>query len=256
MIEIEKAKKAFQEYIKQYNPEDEKVKLKINHILRVTSIARKLAEDLKLDKEDIELAELIGLLHDIGRFEQIKRYHTFYDKDSINHGKFGVQILFEEGLIRKFVEDNQYDEIIRIAILNHNCAKIEEGLTDRQKLHCQMIRDADKLDIFYVLTVDEMSAIYDRADFSDEKISDKIYQEFKEDKVIYYPDMQNNADSVVSHFAYVYDFNFSNSLRYIFEKAYIDQFYKRFSFKDEQTQERLDEIYHLVKKYVQDRIQK
>ena len=100
IIDITKARREFKEYVKRYNPEDEKVKLKIVHIQEVSRIARKLAEELRLDKEDIELAELIGLLHDIGRFEQIRIYHTFVDKDSINHGEYGVKVLFEDGLIR------------------------------------------------------------------------------------------------------------------------------------------------------------
>ena len=48
--------------------------------------------NLNLEKEDIKLAELIGLLHDIGRFEQLKRFNTFVDKKSINHGEFGGEI--------------------------------------------------------------------------------------------------------------------------------------------------------------------
>ena len=114
-VNIEAAKQTFKEYIKNYNPEDEKIKLKIAHIERVSQIAKKLAEDLKLSQEDIELAELIGLLHDIGRFEQVKRFHTFVDKDSVNHGELGVKILFENSLIRHFIEDDKYDEIIKLA---------------------------------------------------------------------------------------------------------------------------------------------
>lgn len=67
---------------------------------------------MKLSQEDIELAELIGLLHDIGRFEQVRLYHTFVDKDSINHGEYGAKILFEDGLIRKFINDDRFDKII------------------------------------------------------------------------------------------------------------------------------------------------
>ena len=62
---------------------------------------------LNLSEEDILLAELIGLLHDIGRFEQIKNYHTFLDKESIDHAEYGNKILFEDDLIRNFItEDN------------------------------------------------------------------------------------------------------------------------------------------------------
>ena len=32
LIDILKAKKAFKEYVKKYNPKDEKIKLKIEHI--------------------------------------------------------------------------------------------------------------------------------------------------------------------------------------------------------------------------------
>lgn len=98
-IDIEKAKQAFKEYVKNYDPEDKKVKLKIEHIERVSQLAKQMAEKLKLDEEDIKLAELIGLLHDIGRFEQIRIYHTFTDKKSINHGEYGAKVLFEDGLI-------------------------------------------------------------------------------------------------------------------------------------------------------------
>ena len=97
MIDIKKAKQEFKEYVKNYDIENPKIALKIAHIERVASIAKNIAESLKLPKEDVELAELIGLLHDIGRFEQVKRYNTFVDALSANHAKLGVEILFKEG---------------------------------------------------------------------------------------------------------------------------------------------------------------
>ena len=79
MIDIKKAKEEFKNYVQNYDPNDEKVKLKIAHIKRTSLVAKNTAKYLKLSEEDILLAELIGLLHDIGRFEQIKRYHTFVE---------------------------------------------------------------------------------------------------------------------------------------------------------------------------------
>lgn len=149
MIDREKALKTFNIYVSKYNPEDEKIKLKIEHIQRVAKNANDIAENLKLSKEDIDLAWLIGLLHDIGRFEQVRLYHTFNDGKSVNHAEIGVKILFEDVLIREFIEDKQYDEIIKIAILNHNRPAIEKGLTERQLLHSKIIRDADKIDIYF-----------------------------------------------------------------------------------------------------------
>ena len=252
-MDIIKAQEAFKNYVKNYNPEDEKVKIKIVHIQEVSRIAKKLAEDLKLSKEDIELAELIGLLHDIGRFEQIKQYHTFVDKDSINHGEYGVKVLFEEGLIREFIKEDKYDKIIKLAILNHNRADIEEGLTEREELHAKIIRDADKTDIFYRLVIGDKKAIWESSDLSNDKISDEIFREFKEDKRINYKERKTSADILVSHFAYVYDFNFSQTLKIIKERNYVDQLYKRFKFNDIQTMNRYNEIYKLAKEYLEEK---
>ena len=49
-----------------------------------------LSNKLNLSKTDKELAKIIGLYHDIGRFEQDKRYDSFNDKKTFDHGDYGV----------------------------------------------------------------------------------------------------------------------------------------------------------------------
>ena len=249
-INIEEAKKTFAEYVKNYDINDEKIKIKISHIERVSQIAKNLAMSLNLNEEDIELAELIGLLHDIGRFEQVRQYHTFIDKDSVNHGKYGVKVLFEDGLIRKFLKTNEFDEIIKKAILNHNRAKIEEGLTERENLHAKIIRDADKTDIFYVLTIGDKKAIWESNDLSNDVITDKVYYEFFNDHLINYNDKKTSIDLLVAHFAYVFDFNYKQSLDTIKQKGYVTTLYNRFKFNNPQTKEKMEKIYNEVIKYM------
>ena len=251
LIDMIEAKKAFKEYVKKYNPEDEKIKIKIAHIERVAENSKRIAENLNLSQEDIELAELIGLLHDIGRFEQVRLYHTFVDKDSINHGEYGAKVLFEDGLIRKFIKDDKFDRIIKLDIVNHNRADIEEGLTEREKLHAKIIRDADKTDIFTILISGDKKAIWEKADLSDDKISDEIYREFVEDKRINYKERKTSADILVSHFNYVYDLNFPETRKIIRDNKYIDKLYQRFKFNDAETMKRFNEIYRLSKEYIE-----
>ena len=251
LIDMIEAKKAFKEYVKKYNPEDEKIKIKIAHIERVAENSKRIAENLNLSQEDIELAELIGLLHDIGRFEQVRLYHTFVDKDSINHGEYGAKVLFEDGLIRKFIKDDKFDRIIKLAIINHNRADIEEGLTEREKLHAKIIRDADKADIFTILISGDKKAIWEKTDLSDDKISDEIYREFVEDKRINYKERKTSADILVSHFNYVYDLNFPETRKIIRDNKYIDKLYQRFKFNDAETMKRFNEIYRLSKEYIE-----
>ena len=75
------AEKAFKKYLKNYNVEDGSIALKIRHTYEVVNKSEYIAEGLKLDKENIELAKIIALLHDLGRFEQIKKFKEFNDKN-------------------------------------------------------------------------------------------------------------------------------------------------------------------------------
>lgn len=249
-IDIKKAQNEFEKYIQNYNPEDKKIKLKIEHIKRVSEISKKIAQNLNLSEEETQLAELIGLLHDIGRFEQIRLYNTFLDKDSINHAEFGVKVLFEEGLIRKFIETDKYDKIIKKAILNHNKLYIEKGLTEKESLHTKIIRDADKADIYSILITDNKETIWGKEDLSQEKISDEIYRQFIEEPMVDYKEIKTPADILVCHFKYVYDLNFTESKKIIKENKYIDKLYERFRFEDEETMKRYNEIYRLAKEYI------
>ena len=254
MIDITKAKEVYKTYLENYNLEDKRIQLKKSHIERTSQVSKKIAESLNLEKEDIELAELIGLLHDIGRFEQIKQYHTFADKDSINHGEFGTKILFKEGKIREFIDTPEYDEIIRKAIINHNRKSIEDGLNERELLHAKIIRDADKIDIIYILTFEKKETLYDKKDISNEKITDEIYQEFIEGKTVDYKKIQSAVDKIVAHFAYVYDFNFKFSLKYIYDNQYLKKYYQRHTFSDEETIRKYDLVYSRATEFVKENI--
>lgn len=252
MIDTQKAKKELKKYVNNYDIEDKKIKLKIAHIERTANLAKEIAKNLGLDTEDVQLAELIGLLHDIGRFEQVKRYHTFIDKNSINHGELGVEILFKEGLIRNFIEDKQYDEIIKKSILNHNRGKKDLTFSnEKEELHSKIIRDADKTDIIYILTFEEKKVAWEKEDFSKEKMSDEIYREFIEDRAINYREIGTSVDILVSHFAYVFDFNYQYGLQRIKEKGYFEKIYQRFKFEDKETEDRVNHIYRTVRKYLE-----
>lgn len=145
MVNINKAQIAFKVFLDEYEYKtDLGFELKIVHTYHVAENAKKIAEKLNLSKEDIELAELIGILHDIGRFEELKITKEL-NSVKFDHARHGSKMLFEKGMIRKFIEDNQYDGIIKKAIENHNKLKIEENLDERTLLHSKIIRDADKL---------------------------------------------------------------------------------------------------------------
>lgn len=251
MIDITRANLAFDEYVNNYDIKNQKIKLKIDHIKRVSKIAKQIATNLNLSKEDIELAEIIGLLHDIGRFEQVKRYNTFWDQKSVNHGALGVEVLFKDNKIRNFITSDKYDEIIKTAILNHNVARADMKFSnEKEELHSKIIRDADKIDILYILTYSDKKEEWEKEDLSFEKISDEIYTSFMEKNEVVYRQRKTPLDVLVSEFAYIFDFNYKYSLKYIKKEQYIETLYKRFCFKDEETKFRFNNIYEKTKSYI------
>lgn len=254
MIDIEHAYRQFDKYVENFNPDIPKIKLKIEHIKRVADISRKIAENLNLDEEYIQLAEVIGLFHDIGRFKQVEIYDTYRDKDSVNHAEFSIKILYEDNLIERFNIDSKYDNIIKKAVLNHNKNKIDDGLTDEEILYSKIIRDADKLDIFYIICDNEydFESIFWYKDFDYEKISDIIMQQFQQLRVINYNDVKTNADQIATFYAYTYDLYFGFSLKYLKEQKYIDKFAERVKkeFKSEIVKEQVDILNKNINDYL------
>src|SRR5699024_8161199 len=110
-IDFNHAKIEFENYLSAFDLNNPKIQLKKVHTYGVVKAADYIGRREGLKQEDRDLALLIALLHDIGRFEQLKVFNS-YDDNQFDHARFGVKLLFEEGEIRKFITDGEYDEII------------------------------------------------------------------------------------------------------------------------------------------------
>ena len=257
MIDFELAQKVFKEFLKDFDIEQDKVRLKIIHTYHVVDFAEYIAKDLKLSNEDIELAKLIGLLHDIGRFDQAKRYNDFRDMNTLDHAELGVKILFEENKIRDFIKDDKYDNIIYKAILNHNKLKIEDGLNEKELLHAKIIRDADKADNFRVKQeekVETMLYMESLEKIENGIITDKIYEDFMNNKIIKNEERVTPLDYWVSYIAFLYDFNFNSGLKYVMEQDYINRNIDKINYKNPETRKRMENVRQHALEYVNKRI--
>lgn len=245
MINFELAQKTFKDYLQNYNLEDGKIALKVNHTFCVINASEYISKELSLDNQNIELAKMIALLHDIGRFEQLRIYNSFLDYKTIDHAVLGNEILFKENFIRKFLEDTQYDDIISKAILNHNKFSIEDNLTEKDLLHAKIIRDADKLDIFRVRLEDSIENVIDNCSkeiLENSTISENIFNDFMNNKLILSTDRKTPMDFWVSGIAYIFDFYFSCSLNYVKNMDYINKIVDRFDYKNAETKEKMEII--------------
>lgn len=262
MIDLLKAKNEFKKYLKDYNLEDERVKLKVTHTYGVVDASKYLADKLNLNEEDAKLSELIALLHDIGRFEQSKVIENVFDKADtkyFDHAKFGVKILFEDNLIRKFIADSSYDNIIYKAILNHNRYKIEGDLTEKELLHAKLIRDNDKTDNFRVKLTEKLSVILGTEDMDkiySDTISDKIYEDFMNQKQLLIEDRKTYLDSWVSYISFIFDYNFAEGLMYLKEKDLVNKMFDKIKYTNPETIERICNMKRVANEYLLEKTKK
>ena len=122
--------------------------LKIEHTARVRENIRQLANSLSLNEEKLHIAEAIALFHDVGRFEQYRRYQTFNDSHSVNHAKKGVDVLTRFTVLESLPDTEQ--TLIIDAIRFHNVPSLPDNNNSDAMLFMRLIRDADKLDIWKV----------------------------------------------------------------------------------------------------------
>lgn len=253
-MDINRAKQTFSEFLRQYDSREPGFQLKASHTFHVTENAGTIASLLNCSEEDTELAELIGLLHDIGRFEELRVTHELNNL-SFDHAAYGVKMLFEDGLIRQYLSDDRYDEIIRKAILYHSRKELPEGLSERELLHAAMIRDADKLDNFRVKIEEPAENLFpgrvnSLRDMEEGTISDQIYTDLTAGKTADIHDRVTPLDYYACIFGFAFDLNFSCTKRIVREKEYIERMAGRFVYRKEETARRMEEITRCVLRHL------
>lgn len=242
-MDLNYARKIFEEYLDSYDRSDDKIQLKIVHTYGVVAQSSEIARRMHLSQEDTELAQLIALLHDIGRFEQLKRFDSF-EPGTMDHAEYGVKVLFEENMIRHFIKECCLDSIIRTAILKHSDYQLEGIADKRTLLHAKIIRDADKLDNCRVKLVDDLETLMGASaeTIGSQKITPAIYNTVFQNRCILSKDRVTLMDYWVSYIAYFYDINFRESLDIVEEKDWLSRIIRRIPYSDPQTAQQMSEI--------------
>ena len=130
---------------------------KVEHTYEVAELCDEIARGEGRPPADVDLAWLCGLLHDIGRFEQLRQWGTFSDADSRSHAALGIQALKDE--MGKFTGDPEWAHIIERAVALHSDFRLPSGLGARERLFCTITRDADKVDILRVFNQSSCDAV-------------------------------------------------------------------------------------------------
>ncbi len=257
MIDLQKARISFKEYINSYNNQnDPGFNLKVVHTYHVVDNAIMISKKLGLSEEDIDLAALIAILHDIGRFDELKNLKKF-DSVGNDHAMFASKLLFEDNLITSFIDTDEYNNIIKKAIENHNKKQIEEGLSDKELLHAKIIRDADKLDNYRVKQEERIENIFpgivnSKEEIENSLISENVYNSVMKEECVDIKDRKYPLDYWICVLAFTFDLYFKETLLIVKEKNYIDILIDRFNYIN--SKEKMNEIRKVLNDYIEKRL--
>ena len=203
------------------------VELKTAHTQRVCREVVSLGQQLGLGQAELVLAEVMALLHDVGRFEQLTRHHTFSDRRSQDHAELGVAVLEERGVLADMAQRERERVLRVIALHNRRCLPLaEDPTTDR---FARLLRDADKLDIWYVVTTYYLGEVnYPRSVMAlglpdTPGFSPRVVEEMLLRQVVDMRHVERLNDLKLLQLGWIYDVNFAPTLAAVRQRRYLER---------------------------------
>lgn len=204
------------------------LRMKQEHTGRTCAEILALAEQLALDDHQKQIAEIVALFHDVGRFPQFAQYRTFNDAKSIDHSHLGVEILRQEGVLGMLRrEDRQW---VETAIEHHGRKSLPAHLSGQALLFAKLIRDADKLDIYRVVIQRYRQYRADPAGFAwnlevpdEPRYSPAVLNAIMDGQLIEHSMLETLNDVMLCKLSWVYDMNFGASLARLRERGFLEE---------------------------------
>jgi hypothetical protein len=246
----------FERYVRSFYTGDPAARqvltLKERHSLRVCREILEIGSKFALGKDHLMVAEAMALLHDIGRFEQYTRHHTFSDGKSEDHASLGISILRREHALSALAENTR--DLILKAVSYHNRLTIPEDEDPDCIFFCRLLRDADKLDIFalfaayYQGSSDERNAAVELDLPDTPHISEDVLADLEQGNMVRMRQLKQLNDFKLLQLAWVYDVNFQPTFQMIYERGYLESIRAALP-----ASERIDRIYSRLISYLETR---
>ncbi|WP_239284972.1 HD domain-containing protein [Collinsella sp. An2] len=283
-IDRDRALAAFHRYVEPYDMRNPRIALKIDHTLRVAELCERIAREQGFAPAGVDVAWLCGLLHDLGRFEQLRRWDTFRDDASVSHAALGAKILFgdassreaiaghgdaptkdapagdsepaaqavampesaagtgdsmederfaqhcrQAGSIRAFLDDPALDDLIRAAVEHHSDFRLPDDLAVRTRAFCDVVRDADKIDILRVTCTDTVETVLGvtEDELLASEVSPATEDAFFEHRTVKRDERSTPADYLVGLACFAYELTYPASLDIAIEQGFLFQPFER-----------------------------
>ena len=238
----------FEEYIKKIDMNNAWAKYKYFHSLKSMDMAKIIATDLGIfNEEEIVVIELIALFHDIGAFNE--KSYNYLDNIEEDMTMKSIEILFDEGLIRKITNETKYDNIIKLGIFCHNKEGLPKNIDDKTICICNIMKDIYRLEELRMLIsypyIDNRINVYP---------STEVYNEFKQFKEVNQKLSDNSADNILIILSKLFGINYKISYSLINEKEYISKIIDSLIFEDRKIEKFFKQIEIVLKNFINKQI--
>lgn len=216
--------KLFEKKLLPYQPFDDNDKRKYLHTLEVSDFSHTIAIQKNFDVKSLMIMYTISIFHDLGRFFENHYFNKINDSNKIDHAEQSVNILFSNDeiikLLKKYkIED--YIDIIKESILYHN-----KLIVPKDNKFLQVLMDADKISILHFVSLGKIISLDMTIPFSQ-----RCLLTFKQHKLINITDISSNSDSLLKYLAFIFNYNYEESLAILKEKGYVDHIFNNIKYK-------------------------
>ena len=218
-------------------PDAAPLRLKVDHTFRVLEHAGRIVDSLERESapireraSDAELGRaslLAALYHDCGRFPQFKKFRTFLDAASVNHAVLSFQTMRDNGFLRE--ETFRVRALAQCAVLLHNRHTLPANLHPDARFVTDVVRDADKLDIFRIMVgyltsaLPERDAVLLHVEDDPDRWSPKVAEDVLAGRVARYTDLRFVNDFRLLLGTWMHELRFSVTKKIMAESGLMDE---------------------------------
>lgn len=211
----------FWNFVNNYDINDSNILRKIIHSFSVAEKCFAISCQQRLTENERNFSYLLGLFHDLGRFEQWKLYKTYNDKTSVDHGELSKEIIQSFSCKELLISEKQKQLLIE-AIRYHT--KSYKG-TDKEILfYNDIIKNADAY--CNVVTTANGSQ---QMTANNDGVTKEILSNFLEMKPLWEYNHTTKLDRALKLTACCYYVKFNFLRQEILNNNYIDMMYNTFS---------------------------
>lgn len=169
---------------------------------------------------------LAALYHDVGRFPQYARWHTFKDSLSANHGLLGVKTLKAHSALS--TEAPALRVLVLAAVGLHNKFTVSTALPPALQYVTHAVRDADKCDIIRIMAKElgkdgpKDKTVVLHVQDAPTLWTPKVVEDVRSGRVAAYKDLRSVNDFKLLLASWLYDLHFAVSRHYLKGTGHIE----------------------------------